>query len=69
MLACEWAHNGHLNGARVCPLLDDSVDKVDDETAGALCFALFPVVCSPLPLGGDGIALTIDVDATNAQAR
>src|SRR5664279_5313461 len=24
MLACEWAHSGRLNGARVCPLLDQS---------------------------------------------
>jgi hypothetical protein len=47
---------GSWYAARRCPLMTDSVDKVDDETAGALCFALLPVVCSPLPLRGDDIS-------------
>jgi hypothetical protein len=51
------------------PLLTDSVDKVDDETAGALVLRFCRSVARLL--GGDDIVLAIDVDvdATNAQAR
>jgi hypothetical protein len=60
---------GHSAATGRCRLLTDAVDKVDDETAGAGVLQFCRSVARLL--GGDDIVLAIDVDvdATNAQAR